>query len=323
MPVAISDHEKPVIYFHMANSRKIVVIGSSNTDMVIRCQHMPRPGETVLGGEFMMNQGGKGANQAVAAAKLGGDVTFVAKVGDDVFGRQTVQGLVDVGVDTSQVSVSATLPSGVALINVDANGENSISVASGANGALSREDIDRAEGVIAGAAMILMQLETPLDTIMHAAALAKSHGVTVVLNPAPAPGAPLPDELLRNVDIIIPNKTEAEIISGVSIDTDDAELEAVRVLAAKGVGASIITLGSKGALMCHAGECCIVPALKVKAVDTTAAGDTFCGAFCVGLTEGMDMRTAIGFGNRAAAISVTRQGAQQSTPTRSEVDCLS
>ena len=304
----------------MTKANKIVVIGSSNTDMVIRCPRMPRPGETVLGGEFMMNQGGKGANQAVAAAKLGGDVTFVAKVGDDVFGRQTVQGLRDVNVDISQVSVSDIYPSGVALINVDANGENSISVASGANAALGIADIDRAADIIASASVVLMQLETPLDTIMYAARLAKSHGVTVVLNPAPAPLQPLPDELLRNVDIIIPNKTEAEIISGVAIDAPGSEIKAADALVAKGIGTAIITLGSKGALLCRGGVYELIPALKVEAVDTTAAGDTFCGAFCVALTEGRDMRSAIEFGNRAAAISVTRQGAQQSTPTRSELD---
>lgn len=303
----------------MAKPNKIVVIGSSNTDMVIRCPRMPKPGETVLGGEFMMNQGGKGANQAVAASKLGGDVTFVAKVGDDVFGRQTIQGLIDANIDISQISVSDIYPSGVALIIVDTNGENSISVASGANAALSTDDIDRSADVIASARVVLMQLETPLDTIIYAAGIAKSYGVTVVLNPAPAPLQPLPDELLRNVDIIIPNKTEAEIISGIPIDAPGSEIKAVDALVQKGVGTAIITLGAKGALLCRQGACKHVPAVVVEAIDTTAAGDTFCGAFCVALTEGRDLRSAVEFGNRAAAISVTRKGALQSTPTRSEL----
>lgn len=304
----------------MTKSRKIVVIGSSNTDMVIRCQRMPRPGETVLGGEFMMNQGGKGANQAVAAAKLGGDVTFVAKIGNDIFGNQTIDSLRHAGVDTSKITASPQLPSGVALINVDAKGENSISVASGANADLSPADIDNAAGTIAGAAVVLMQLETPIETIIHAAETAKRNGVTVVLNPAPAPSSPLPDELLRNIDIIIPNKTEAEIITGVTLDAPGSELLALKSLESKGIGTVIFTLGSRGAVLCHQGECEEVPAVKVKAVDTTAAGDTFCGAFCVALTEGKTIREAIAFGNRAAAISVTRPGAQQSTPLRSELE---
>jgi len=304
----------------MAKSKKIVVIGSSNTDMVIRCRRMPKPGETVLGGEFMMNQGGKGANQAVAAAKLGGDVTFVAKIGNDIFGSHTIEELKKSGVDTSQVSVSAEYPSGVALINVDDKGENSISVASGANGALCRSDIDAASDVIASAGVLLMQLETPIDTITYAAELAKRNGVTVVLNPAPAPSEPLPDALLRNVDVVIPNKTEAEILSGVSIEACGSELQAINAIAAKGISTTIITLGSKGALLYDGRGCEVVDAIKVDAVDTTAAGDTFCGAFCVAFTEGADMLDAIRFANHAAAISVTRKGAQQSTPLRSEVE---
>lgn len=320
---ALKNKHKKYIYSNtQAMRKKIVVIGSSNTDMVIRCARMPRPGETVLGGEFMMNHGGKGANQAVAAAKLGGDVTFIAKVGNDIFGGQTIEMLNAHGIDTRFVSVSEKHPSGVALINVDAKGENSISVASGANGALSPADIDAARDVIAEADVLIAQLETPIDTITYAAKLAKSCGVTVILNPAPAPAAPLPDELLENVDILIPNTTEAEIISGVAINDAVSEIAAIEAIAAKGVKTIIITLGSKGALICKDNVYTEVPSFKVKAVDTTAAGDTFCGAFCVALTEGADMPAAVTFGNRAAAISVTRQGAQQSTPTRAEVDAM-
>lgn len=303
------------------NKKPIIVIGSSNTDMVIRCSRLPRPGETVLGGSFMMNHGGKGANQAVAAAKLGGDTVFIGKVGDDVFGHQTVEMLTSLGIDTRFLGVSATEPSGVALINVDEHtAENSISVASGANGAIRPADIDAAEEVIASASLILMQLEIPIDTVTYAAKMAKRHGVTVVLNPAPAPSEPLPEELLENVDIIIPNKTEAEVITGIAIDTPQDELRAIRSLHSKGISTVIFTLGSKGALLCQNGDCEEVPSFKVKAVDTTAAGDTFCGALCVGLSEGKEMRPAMIFANQAAAISVTRKGAQQSVPTRAEVD---
>ena len=303
------------------NKKPIIVIGSSNTDMVIRCSRLPRPGETVLGGSFMMNHGGKGANQAVAAAKLGGDTVFIGKVGDDVFGHQTVEMLTSLGIDTRFLGVSATEPSGVALINVDEHtAENSISVASGANGAIRPADIDAAEEVIASASLILMQLEIPIDTVTYAAKMAKRHGVTVVLNPAPAPSEPLPEELLENVDIIIPNKTEAEVITGIAIDTPQDELRAIRSLHSKGISTVIFTLGSKGSLLCQNGDCEEVPSFKVKAVDTTAAGDTFCGALCVGLSEGKEVRPAMIFANQAAAISVTRKGAQQSVPTRAEVD---
>ncbi len=195
-------------------------------------------------------------------------------------------------------------------------------MASGANGALSPADIDAARDVIANADVLIAQLETPIDTITYAAKMAKSCGVTVVLNPAPAPSAPLPDELLENVDILIPNTTEAEIISGVAITDAVSEIAAIEAIAAKGVKTIIITLGSKGALICRDNVYTEVPSFKVKAVDTTAAGDTFCGAFCVALTEGADMQEAVTFGNCAAAISVTRQGAQQSTPTREEVEAM-
>lgn len=301
------------------NAKKIIVVGSSNTDMVIRTDRMPRPGETVLGGNFMMNQGGKGANQAVAAAKLGGNTMFVAKVGNDIFGTQTIELLKQVNIDTTHVGISADLPSGVALINVDASGENSIAVASGANAALTPADIDAAEADIAQAALVIMQLETPVETVARAAEVAKRHGVTVILNPAPAPKTPLPASLLANVDIIIPNKTEAEAISGIAITDSASEDAAIRAIHAMGVKTVIFTLGSKGALICENGDCLEIPSFKVKAVDTTAAGDTFCGALCVALAEGESMRRAIEFANKAASISVTRMGAQQSIPFRHEI----
>ena len=304
----------------MKSGSKIIVVGSSNTDMVIRSKKMPRPGETVLGGSFMMNQGGKGANQAVAAAKLGGDTMFVAKVGDDVFGHQTIDILKNCGVNTRHVGISETLPSGVALINVDESGENCISVASGANAALMPSDIDAAESDIASAGILLMQLETPVETVAHAAAMAKKYGVTVVLNPAPAPAEKLPEGLLKNVDILIPNETEAEKISGQPVADRASAANAVDKIRKSGVGTVICTLGAEGCLVCDGDTCESFPAVKVRAVDTTAAGDTFCGALCVGLAEGLALGDAVTLANRAAAISVTRPGAQQSVPTRSEVD---
>ncbi len=301
-----------------SSPKKIIVIGSSNTDMVIRSQKMPRPGETVLGGDFMMNQGGKGANQAVAVAKLGGNTMFIGKIGNDIFGKQTVEMLGKLGIDTTHVTISDR-PSGVALINVDASGENSIAVASGANADLTPADIDAAENDIANAALIIMQLESPLETVEYAAKVAKKHGVTVILNPAPAPAQPLSASLLENVDIIIPNKTEAEIISGIEISDEESEQRAINAIHAMGIKTVIFTLGSKGALLCEDGTSQLIPTFKVKAIDTTAAGDTFCGAFCVAISEGRPIRDAILFANRAGSISVTRMGAQQSIPTRDEI----
>lgn len=300
--------------------KKIVVVGSSNTDMVVRCQRMPRPGETVLGGEFMMNPGGKGANQAVAVARLGGDVAFVGKVGDDVFGRQTREQLTGEGIDIAYLGTAEHCASGVALINVDAEGENSISVASGANAMLLPSDIDRAESLIADAEILLMQLEVPIATVTHAARLAKKYGVRVVLNPAPAPTTPLPAELLENVDILIPNRTELELISGMPCSA--SVTAAVERMGSLGVPLLVITLGSAGAMICRDGEATLVPSFKVMAVDTTAAGDTFCGGLCVALSEGKSVDEAVLFGNLAASLTVTRAGAQQAIPRRAEVESV-
>lgn len=295
----------------------IVVAGSSNTDMVVSTPHLPRPGETVLGGEFLMNAGGKGANQAVAVSKLGGDLTFIAKVGDDVFGHQTRALLEAQGISTEHVSISPDKASGVALINVDSNGENCIAVASGANDALCAADIDAAEAAIANARILLLQLETPIATVTHAAKMAKRHGVTVVLNPAPAPSAPLPPELLQHVDILIPNRTEMENIAGVPEGTDPRK--AAAIIHERGVGTVVVTLGSAGALICHEGKYTEVSSFKTIPVDTTAAGDTFCGAFCVALAEGKKTTQAVTIGCLAASITVTRAGAQQAIPSRKEV----
>ena len=299
-------------------SRKIVVVGSCNTDMVINMERLPLPGETLLGGKFFMNAGGKGANQAVAAARLGGKVNFVAKVGNDPFGIRSIDQYKAEGIGTKHVVVDKEHPSGVALILVDAHGENSIAVASGANAHLLPEDIDQAKGTIEDCDILLMQLETPMETIEHAAQMAKRAGGKVILNPAPAHS--LPESLLANLYMLIANETEAEYISGTRITDMDSVARAADIICHRGVENVVITLGSKGAFIKERGTYHQVPALKVKAVDATAAGDTFCGAVCVALAEGRGIIEAVTFANRAAAVTVTRMGAQSSLPYRREVE---
>ena len=299
-------------------SRKIVVVGSCNTDMVINMDRLPLPGETLLGGKFFMNAGGKGANQAVAAARLGGKVNFVAKVGNDPFGMRSIDQYKAEGIGTKHVVVDKEHPSGVALILVDAHGENSIAVASGANAHLLPEDIDQAKGTIEDCDILLMQLETPMETIEHAAQMAKRAGGKVILNPAPAHS--LPESLLANLYMLIANETEAEYISGTRITDMDSVARAADIICHRGVENVVITLGSKGAFIKERDTYHQVPALKVKAVDATAAGDTFCGAVCVALAEGRGIIEAVTFANRAAAVTVTRMGAQSSLPYRREVE---
>lgn len=299
-------------------SERIVVIGSCNTDMVINTERLPRPGETIIGGNFFMNAGGKGANQAVAAARLGGDVCFVAKVGNDHFGSHAIEQYKAEGIDVQQITIDSEQPSGVALIMVDNKGENCIAVASGANALLSPEDINRAEEAIDNGDIVLMQLETPMETVEYAASMAHSKGKKVILNPAPA--LPLPETLLKNLYMIIANETEAEFISGIRITDMESVCRAADIIGDKGVENVVITLGSKGAFIKENGAYHKVPALKVKAVDATAAGDTFCGALCVALAEQKGILEAVEFANRCAAITVTRMGAQSSLPYRSEVD---
>ena len=297
--------------------KRIVVIGSTNTDMVVKAARIPAPGETILGGRFLMNPGGKGANQAVAAARLGGDVTFVAKVGDDLFGREAKALFAKEGIRTEYVFTDPSEPSGVALIMVDAKGENCISVASGANGTLTPEDIKAARDEIEQAELVLMQLETPLETVLCAALLAVGKGVPVVLNPAPA--CVLPAELYECLEIITPNESEAELLTGVKV-TDEASAEAAaRALCDKGVLQVVITMGAKGAYVFDGEEGVMVPAVKVDAVDTTAAGDVFNGALAVALTEEVPLAEAVRFAAKAASVSVTRMGAQASAPYRDEI----
>lgn len=304
-------------YCNNMNGRKILIIGSSNTDMVIKTHNFPAPGETILGGRFLMNAGGKGANQAVAAARLGGMVTFVGKIGDDIFGKQAVQQLEDEGINVDFVAVDPENPSGVALITVDKKGENSIVVAPGSNGTLSSADFDKAIAELDDSEFVLMQLEIPIPTVEHIARMAAQKQKKVILNPAPA--AALTDELLQNLYIITPNETEAELLTGVKVYDGHSALKAASALNEKGVEVVIITMGSAGAFLLSNGKSEIISAPDVEAVDTTAAGDTFNGALVVALSEGKTIQESIAFANKAAAISVTRIGAQSSVPFRKEI----
>jgi ribokinase len=299
---------------------RILVLGSSNTDMIIKLARIPRPGETLLGGKFTTAAGGKGANQAVAAARAGGDVAFIARLGRDMFGDQALAGFKADKIDTRHILRDAKTPSGVALIFVADSGENSIAVAGGANARLAPADVRAAEDAFPGSKALVMQLETPLATVTAAAKLAKKHGVPVILNPAPAPSEKLPPALLRLVSILTPNETEAELLTGVKITDEASAGEAARALLKQGVETVIITLGAKGAYLHNARTSGLIPGLKVKAVDTTAAGDTFNGALAVALAEGRDLPEAIRFANAAGAISVTRLGAQPSAPARTEIE---
>ena len=300
-------------------ARNIVVVGSSNTDMIIKLDRIPQPGETRLGGEFLTAAGGKGANQAVAAAKAGGAVTLVARVGQDMFGERAVAGLADSGVNVEHVQYDDA-PSGVALIFVGEDGENSIGVGSGANAKLSPADVKNAQSSFASASVVVIQLETPLETVQAAAELAAAHDALVILNPAPA--QPLPDKLLRYISILTPNETEAEILTGVKVTDESSCTQAADILLGKGIETVIITLGSQGAFVASQKSKQLVPGFKAKPVDTTAAGDSFNGALAVALAEGQSLIDAVRFANAAGAISVTRMGAQPSAPTRTEIEEL-
>ncbi len=299
---------------------RIVVVGSSNTDMIIRVDRIPRPGETILGGEFVRAPGGKGANQAVAAARAGGLVSFVARVGADALGDEAIVGFLAEGIDVSTVFRDVEAPSGVALIFVAQDGENAIAVASGANGWLSATDIERARSAFAGAGTLLMQLETPLESVVAAARLGRELGHRILLNPAPA--QPLPDELLRMVSILTPNEAEAELLTGIAVTGVSEARRAARALRERGASVVIITLGSRGAFLCADEGEALVPSFRVEAVDSTAAGDVFNGALAVALTEQRTLIEAVRFANAAAALSVTKLGAQPSVPTRLEIERL-
>ena len=298
----------------------LVVIGSANMDLVVRSAHIAVPGETVLGGAFRQIPGGKGANQAVAAARLGAAVTFVGRVGNDLFGEALRAGLQAEGIDTTYLQTDPTEPTGVALIGVDAQGQNAITVASGANFQVNTSDIDQALPAIRQASAILLQLEIPRETVLYVAQQAHSAGIPIILNPAPASRTdPLPDSLLAQIDVLTPNEYEAAALLGLEYHKDSDWAAIADLLLAKGVKAAVITLGKEGCIVANATGSHHIPALPVTAVDTTAAGDCFTGALAIALAEGRSLEESARFAAQVAAISVTRPGAQPSLPTRSEV----
>lgn len=297
---------------------RIVVLGSANTDMVVRADRIPAPGETVLGGAFMMAAGGKGANQAVAAARLGSEVSFIARLGADALGDEAVAGYARDGILTDLLVRDPDRPTGVALILVDARGENSITVASGANAALTAADVDRAAERIRAADALVMQLEVPLAAVARGAAIARASGVPVILDPAPVPDGGLPAELLADVTCLKPNASEAERLTGIRVDGPAAAERAARVLERLGPRTVIVTLGSAGAVIVDAGEAHHLPAPVVTAVDTTAAGDAFSGALATAVAGGAGWLEAVRRASAAGALAATRHGAQPSLPTLAE-----
>lgn len=291
---------------------KILVVGSINMDLVVRVPHPPVPGETVLGGDFNTFPGGKGANQAVAAARMGGDVTMVGRVGNDDFGNTLIQGLLENQVKTTRVTKDASAPSGIAMIAVADDGENLIVVASGANMNVSVEDLTKARELMREADLLLLQLETPVKVVSAAVEMAKAYDLPVVLNPAPA--QPLEKSLLAKIDVITPNENELAVLSG---ETDQEA--GIKKLLDWGVKNLVITLGAKGARVVTGGVDQVLPAFKVNAVDTTAAGDAFNGALAVALAEGKTLLEAVSDGMAAGALAATKHGAQPSLPTREAV----
>lgn len=298
-------------------SPRIVVLGSSNTDMVIRLNHLPRPGETVLGGHFATAPGGKGANQAVAAARAGGTVTFVARLGRDSLGDQAIKGFQRDALNVDFVVRDPDAPSGVALIFVSKKGENTIAVAPGANGRLTPHDVARARRAIESATSLVLQLETPLPAVVAAAELARKVGARVILNPAPA--CKLPARLLRCISILTPNELEAECLTGITVTNDDTAERAAGALLARGVETVILTRGARGAFVMNRQIRKRIAGFRVTAVDTVGAGDVFNGALAVALGEGQGLVEAVRFAHAAAALSVTRPGAQDSVPHRHEI----
>ncbi len=296
----------------------ILVIGSSNTDMIIKADRIPKAGETILGGEFSSVPGGKGANQAVAAARAGGAVTFITRIGQDIFGKKAVAGLAAEGINVRQIIRDKKSPSGVALIFVSKSGENSIAVASGANARMTPADVHKAAGAFRVASILLLQLEIPLKTVEAAVAQAVASGVRVILNPAPAQS--LPTKLLQSIYLLTPNETEAELLTGIKINSEATAARAARKLISRGVRNVIITLGAKGAFLGGKDVWQNIPGHKVKAVDATGAGDVFNGTLAVALAEGKALPEAARFACAAAAVSVTRLGAQASAPKRAIIE---
>ncbi|HEJ6941784.1 TPA: ribokinase [Serratia marcescens] len=299
---------------------KLVVLGSINADHILNIEQFPLPGETVIGKQYKVAFGGKGANQAVAAGRSGAEIAFIACVGADDIGERIRRQLASDRIDTQPIEAIADSTTGVALIFVNAEGENVIGIDAGANAAVTPDYLARYQQKVIDADALLMQLESPLETVIAAARLAKQHQTQVILNPAPA--RELPDELLAMIDIITPNETEAQRLTGIAVDSDDDAARAAQALHDKGIATVIITLGSRGVWLSENGNGKRVPGFKVQAVDTIAAGDTFNGALVTALLEGKVMADAVRFAHAAAAIAVTRPGAQPSVPWREEIDAF-
>ncbi|WP_455815444.1 ribokinase [Pseudomonas graminis] len=302
----------------MMKTGKLAVLGSINADHILNLTHFPRPGETVIGKQYQVAFGGKGANQAVAAGRSGADIAFIACVGEDDIGERIRQQLIHDRIDVSPVEAVAGDSTGVALIFVNGEGENTIGIHAGANAALTPARVEQHQQVIADAAALLMQLESPLESVLAAAKIAHQHQTQVILNPAPA--TELSDELLSLVDMITPNETEAQILTGVAVNSDEDAARAAAVLHDKGIHTVLITLGSRGVWLSEQGKGQRIPGFRVEAVDTIAAGDTFNGALITALIEQRPMAEAVRFAHAAAAIAVTRRGAQPSVPWRDEID---
>ncbi|MFG1174560.1 ribokinase [Erwiniaceae bacterium CAU 1747] len=302
----------------MKNTGKLAVLGSINADHILNLAHFPRPGETVIGKQYQIAFGGKGANQAVAAGRSGADISFIACVGNDDTGERIRRQLADDRIDVNPVAVVEGESTGVALIFVNGEGENTIGIYAGANAALTPERVKQHQQFIADADALLMQLESPLDSVLAAARIAHQNQTRVILNPAPATA--LSDELLSLVDMITPNETEAQILTGVVVKNDEDAANAAAVLHAKGIDSVLITLGSRGVWLSEQGCGQRIPGFRVEAVDTIAAGDTFNGALIAALLEQRSMAESVRFAHAAAAIAVTRHGAQPSVPWREEID---
>jgi len=296
----------------------IVVVGSSNMDLVVKAPRIPIVGETILGGDFLMTPGGKGANQAVAAAKLGADVYFVARLGNDIFAEHALANFAKESIHTEYIIHTEDVSSGVALITVDGAGENVIVVAPGANGQLSPGDVEKARPAFVSSGAVVAQLEVPLETVECAARLAEHSDVPFILDPAPA--QKLSVQLLEMVDVLTPNETEARILTGTEVTDEDSARRAAGKLLALGVKTVILTMGAKGFMLCDSQKVEFIPALKVDAIDTTAAGDAFTGALAVGLARGRTLREAAVFANYVAALSVMTMGAQSSMPSAEQVE---